>query len=598
MSSFDADVPIALKWGKIVYTREISVQPGARATDLKRDVQTLTNVPTTRQKLLCPKFWKGALKDADNLPENFSIPKGHDALLVTLIGSAEVMVEKSQDERPRFVEDMTPEELKAAQRMLAREETDVNDDPPEGDIVALQLVPEDRNDGKMEAYQYNRLVNGLPQRKIEDRLRVRRESSDPGAVLGEVAMTLGLELRRAYVNSLAVLYDGTLVCALDDGHVEMWRRGELVKDVVHEGGKGGVDEVVAFPSSSVDSPAFATGGRGIVRIWNYEGDCIAGFPSAPGTTPTSLATGSISDNSDNGNFVYLASCVRVTHRSNPHQFRLVPQDEDGRRRRAAAEELEITIQENLAKTSRCVEFWIHSGAFEGSSALQLGSGIIQPDHDEHAAPVTDLVVVNDNLICGDEWGGIQIFKWYAENIRSNNMAYRKSAFLQFRCSGSGCRIACMEPVQDNLLAVSTDTLQRSVEEGSRLLSSAKPLQVTNPRAVFIVDLDRALIRAVLDAHSDVVQCMCSLPTGGLLSGGGKMDATVRVWEASVISPAFLLQGEKEGGRVEEEGPVLTDARKLEEPGYVFDLKVLPDSEPGSKIYAVAGARYNVVKIVI
>ena len=37
---------------------------------------------------------------------------------------------------------------------------------------------------------------------------------------------------------------------------------------------------------------------------------------------------------------------------------------------------------------------------------------------------------------------------------------------------------------------------------------------------------------------------------------------------------------------------------LKEPGYVFDLKVLPDCEPGSQIYAVAGARYNIVKIVI
>ena len=41
-----------------------------------------------------------------------------------------------------------------------------------------------------------------------------------------------------------------------------------------------------------------------------------------------------------------------------------------------------------------------------------------------------------------------------------------------------------------------------------------------------------------------------------------------------------------------------NAEKFDDLGYVFDLKVLRDNEPGSNIYAIAGARYSVVDIVI
>eukprot|EP01083_Nonionella_stella_P153555 493543_1 len=52
-------------------------------------------------------------------------------------------------------------------------------------------------------------------------------------LLGEVAMTMGMELRRAYVNSITVLHNGTLVSGLDDGHVHLWRRGALIQDLIH-----------------------------------------------------------------------------------------------------------------------------------------------------------------------------------------------------------------------------------------------------------------------------------------------------------------------------------------------------------------------------
>ena len=71
-----------------------------------------------------------------------------------------------------------------------------------------------------------------------------------------------------------------------------------------------------------------------------------------------------------------------------------------------------------------------------------------------------------------------------------------------------------------------------------------------------------------------------------------MDAKVRVWDQQAVSNA-MLDSDTSDGRVR----VLTEAKVMSQPGYVFDLKVLPDSN-GSDIYAIAAARYNVIKIVI
>ena len=604
-------VPITLKWGKTIFTSKISVKLGSDAGLLKHQVQSLTNVPPSRQKLLCPKCWRGALKDTDHIPLDIIVPKGKNSISVTLIGSAEVLVEKPPEARPRFIEDMTTEEVKQEEtsRLIAGHDSleEESTSTVVGDIIALQRISEDRNDGKMEMYQYNRLVSGLPQRQIEDKLRIRQDRSesegdvDAGvvpALLGEIAMTMGSELRRAYVNSLAVLKDGTLVSGLDDGHVQMWRRGELVKDIMHEGSNaGGVDQVVSFQTSDVDSPAFATGGRGSIRIWSDDGDSVMMFPSPLGTSPASLAIGRIPGNEQNSDVKFLASCFKVTRETNPNMFRLVPQDEAGRRRREAAESQERAIQEGLVRTSQCVQVWFYNGSGSDGDAVRLGSEIIAPIHDDNEAPVlTKVAVSNENkLVCGDERGGLRIFKFAVESA-SGNFSYRQSAFLQFQSLGFDCSIACMEPIEGNLMVVSTDAQQSSTQQaGTRIMSSsATLLNVTNPRAVFIVDLGKAAVRTVLDAHSDVVRCICPLPNGGILTGGGKMDATVRVWDAMAISAA-LIQGEHAN---EEDVPVLTEADKLKEPGYVFDLKVLPDADPSSTLYAVAGARYNVVKIVI
>ena len=76
-----------------------------------------------------------------------------------------------------------------------------------------------------------------------------------------------------------------------------------------------------------------------------------------------------------------------------------------------------------------------------------------------------------------------------------------------------------------------------------------------------------------------------------------MDATVRLWEPENVTMA--LQNMKSADDENEDVPTFKDCRILKEPGYVFDLKVLPESNlNSSNVYAIAGARYNVIKIVI
>lgn len=361
-------IPVALKWGKTTHDGDghLVIRPGAPSGDFKLRVESLTGVPVRRQKLLCPKAWRGPLKD--EFPAIVAAPKGKRAAhVVTLIGSAETLVETPAGERPRFEEDMTPEEVWRAARggaAVGEEEGDVVDVP------ALQLeAGMERDDGKMEAYQYNRLVTGLPQHQINDAL-VRRKNGGKGgrgkdpngndeekpqstsSLEGEVAMTMGMELRRAYVNSLAVLADGTIVSGLDDGHVQLWRRGRMVRDARHPSPR--VDRVLRLPSSSSaandDGPAFATAGDGAICLWSEAGERLARFGTVPGTTPASVAAGSATDGAGDVHR-YLAACLRVTREVDPHQFRLVPQNEAERRRREAAEARERTMRNELARAS-------------------------------------------------------------------------------------------------------------------------------------------------------------------------------------------------------------------------------------------------------
>jgi WD40 repeat protein len=569
-----------LKWGKQSFT--LPIHQGEPAAELKHRVQSITNVPPSRQKLLCPKLWKGTLNDTDCISV---IDASKGKLVVTLVGSADTIVDKPPDERPRFLEDMSPEELKQVQRDEWAKANEGGEEVAIVDIVALQNeVGFDRDDGKMEMYEYNRFVTGLPQHQINDILVHRKKSSESNEAVideresqlkGVLAMTMGMELRRAYVNALDVLPNGTLISGYDDGHVQMWRRGQMVKDIKHT--SGGVDHVLTIPSLNVDDPGFITAGSGTICIWTEEGHRLLEFGSFPGTSPASIATGSIIGH---GNMRYLASCYRVTRQGDPSQFRLAPQNEQERRRRAAAELQESMIQSNLLRASKCVKVWFYGDNVNGVFSEET----ITPDNFEAVAPTTHLANLNGQLVCGDSWGCVRIFQWTVGNNQPRSR--RQSELLQF--TGCMCQVAAMESICDNLLAVSIDAAPLEVP----LMSSATQLHVASPKGVAIIDIKTKALTAILNAHVDTVRCICPLPDKGILTAGGRFDATVRLWNSSTVANA--ISKEKSEG---DETIVLTEATTLKEPGYVFDLKVLHDSG-SSSVFAVASARYNVIKIVI
>merc|ERR1711920_277547 len=121
----------------------------------------------------------------------------------------------------------------------------------------------------------------------------------------------------------------------------------------------------------------------------------------------------------------------------------------------------------------------------------------------------------------------------------------------------------------------------SATSADRAIPESTALRVSTAQAVFLVNVLRGTVLAVLDAHKDVVRCMCVLPTG-LATGGGKQDATVRIWETS----------QWQNATTEASAAILSEASALKELGYVFALTVLLDAKPGSQLFALAAARYN------
>lgn len=648
---------VTLKWGKKTYVNEqLSIVPGqSTVLDLKVQVNSLTGVPVARQKLLCPKAWKGTLQKDDNdviLPPDFDISgKGGNkgVIVVTLIGSAETIDElrppiitdnnntnhykkgmrvnyntangnvqpqictilavdlddalepyytvRMEDGREKQTDNAHLKPLSNS-TIIASNGNDKTNVPVDCekivDIVALQLDPSgiDRDDGKkMGTYEYNRLITGLPQHQINDMLIGRsRNMTSSSPLLGEVAMTMGQELRRAYINSIDVLHNGTIVSGLDDGHVMLWSRGRLLKDARHA--SNCVEHVRTLPPSlsgvKEDGPSFITAGGGMICLWNEDGEIIWSRGSPSGTSPASIACGRIGNNTDGESLTYLAACFRVTREVDPNQFRLVPQNDAERQRRVDALARERMIQHELLEVTRAIKVWMYNGksqagnSGDGALSVVVRETFAQFDPQEEIASITHLLHMDDGqLASGDNSGVIRIFVW--STLQERGLSELNPP-IQFR---GGYSIACLEKVHNQLLAVS---LQPS-GDSTRVYPSAIAHDVISPFGIYIMD-NRGTLKTLFVAHSDVVRCICPLPDGSLLSAGGKLDATVRMWDSLVISDSVKACESRE-----EEMRVVSDATIMKEPGYVFDLKVLSDSN-GSCVYAIAAARYNVIKIII
>ena len=585
-------IPTTLKWSKKVYSSSdgdgfeaLAIQPGASTNEFKQTIEQLTGVPIARQKLLCKHGWKGTLKNDDTFDANLSLPAKQSSLVVTLIGSAEKLPEPPKT-RTKFQEDITPEELEAERHRKQVED----EDKAEGMIVALQRPPGDSRDADSnrtaEPYQYDRMTYGLPQYRIEAILRDRRTKHD-GKLAGNVVMTLGLELRRAYVNDLAVLADGTLVSALDDGHVQLWRHAEVVEDIVHGSADGGgVEHVVTMPqlpSDGGNGPAFATAGQGVVRLWDEDGQGLAALRSPLGTSPCAIVATTLGQGNDASTL--LATSFKITHQSDPNQFRLVPQDEAGRQRRAAAEEQERQLQQQLAMSASRVHCFIRRGSQISQMEIDQGGSLV---------PITALATLTTNdgsavLVLGDAAGRLRV-----NRFRSDNNAVDRDEYLtlQLRTNdGSVPSIVCIVPLGESLIAVSTRQVSREVNH-EQTHSSATEVNLPVAQAVHIIDLATLTCKATLNGHKDVVHALCLLPSRHLATCGGKMDAKTRVWDLS------KRRDEMTGNGADTPIWAESDSRELEEVGYVFGLAVLPDTKPGSQHYALAAARYNIVRMCI
>ena len=566
----------------------LAIQPGASTNEFKQTIEQLTGVPVARQKLLCKHGWKGTLKSDDAFAANLSLPAKQSSLVVTLIGSAEKLPEPPKT-RTKFQEDITPEELEAERHRKQMED----EDKAEGMIVALQRPPGDSRNADSnrtaEPYQYDRMTYGLPQYRIEAILRDRRTKHD-GKLVGNVVMTLGLELRRAYVNDLAVLPDGALVSALDDGHVQLWRHAEMVEDLVHGNADGGgVEHVVTMPqlpSDAGNGPAFATAGQGVVRLWDEDGQGLAALRPPPGTSPCAIAATTLGQGDDASTL--FATAFKITHQSDPNQFRLVPQDEAGRQRRAAAEEQERQLQQQLAMSASRLHCYIR----KGNQINQMEIGPM--DHGGPLVPITALATLTTNdgsavLALGDAAGRLRVNRFQSDNNAVDRDEYLN---LQLRTNdGRVPSIVCIQPLGGSLIAVSTSQIGVEVNR-EQTHSSAVEVNLPVAQAVHIIDLATLTCNAILNGHKDVVHALCFLPDGSLATCGGKMDAKTRVWDLSKLHDEMTDNGAAT--------PIWTEAtsRELEEVGYIFGLAVLPDTKPGSQHYALAAARYNVVRMCI
>lgn len=589
-------IPTTLKWSKKVFSSSdgdgleaLAIQSGASTNEFKQTIEQLTGVPVARQKLLCKHGWKGTLKSDDAFAANLSLPAKQSSLVVTLIGSAEKLPEPPKT-RTKFQEDITPEEMEAERHRKQMED----EDKAEGMIVALQRPPGDSRNADSnrtsEPYQYDRMTYGLPQYRIDSILRDRRTKHE-GKLAGNVVMTLGLELRRAYVNDLAVLADGTLVSALDDGHVQLWRHAEMVEDTVHGNADGGgVEHVVTMPqlpSDGGNGPAFATAGQGVVRLWDEDGQGLAALRSPPGTSPCAIVATTLGQGNDASTL--LATSFKITHQSDPNQFRLVPQDEAGRQRRAAAEEQERQLQQQLAMSASRVHCFIRRG--NQISQMEIVAPI---DEGGPLVPITALATLTTSdgsavLVLGDATGRLRV-----NRFRSDNNAVDRDEYLNLQLrtnDGNVPSIVCMEPLGESLLAVSTRQIggEANPEQSH---SSAIEVNLPVAQSVHIIDLASLTCKAALNGHKDVVRALRLLPDGSLATCGGKMDAKTRVWDLSKLQDEMTGNGAKISTWTE------ADSRELEEVGYVFGLAVLPDTKPGSQHYALAAARYNVVRMCI
>jgi len=675
-------VSVFLKWTKKLIEFEITIPTLPSNIDdndgsftkftgksFKDVVYSLTKVPVDRQKIVVAKsktskikWWKGILKDdfdfsSTLIAQEDNVNAGEAKtieLRATLMGTAEVLASKEEHTQTVFIEDMTPAEKKAEE---LREMMD-SMDKVAAMIPALQIPPQHRQPGNSsnnnedenkesvddammpivsefeETRAYDRLVHGFSQLRIDALLR--RQQKKPQSqqpLVGRAVMTMGLELQRAYANDLTVLnQDGTLVSGMDDGHVQMWKHCQRIRDFIHQpvhNSFPGVDSVLTLDNNEQSSVSFATAGRGCIRFWDSEGDSLPLLVRSPLPygSPTGLVKMPVKHPAGTKNLLCLASRFRIVFPPS-RRPRLAPQDDEGRRRIAEIEATEERTNEEISQLSKTVQILF---AEIGSDKDSNGNPTLQYKFLHMPHPVTALESWNDNgnviLAVGDNQGGIMLWRINASmdaavgNSRNPSLSCTKLKYIRTtsleNTTQSRSSIVCMKYLSETKqLLVSTReiapvSLSPLSIDALDVATTNLPLQL--PQAVQSIKVDGILdgsqqhdttVLFSLDGHKDVVHCLLPLPNGDLLTAGGKLDATTQIWSRSQL---------REAGEGKES--VLTTAavaNLCKDAGYIFAAKVLQDfkgkgSSTGSSSsdsqvdqspFAIAVARYNVVKIVI
>jgi len=616
-------IPAVVKWGKQRY--DVLLRPGSSSDALKEEMFLFTGVPPGRQRMMCPGAWKGMLKAGAVLDETLALAAGQTEFSIMLVGTAEKMEEA--EKTIVFAEDLKETGGNAEMK---------GDEIDACNIIALQKIPRARDDRKVEWYRYSHFVLGQPQRQIEDYIRRQREQvlqgeRGPRLLRDCCVAQFGVELGASYISVLAVLSDGTLVSGMENGKIQLWRHCERLREVVH-----GPDAISCVTTlQGCHGVAFATGAAGSVKFWSSEGDCLKTFMAFYGTTPTCLVA------LCSPAYNCLAVVFRQARPFDPNAFRLVPANEEQRRRRAEAEAAQVQAQ---------AAFDLHSSQVQILELSERGDirlTFLGPI-DSLGSFVTSLAVMGcDGIVAGNAQGGLHLWSLGNSAVGNSVLEWKFTKALQLwpnvanvgdgGVGSGGVSVVCMQAlaVNSNVLAVSVEATS-SAHNGA---GSGVARAYIPTHGVVLIDMATCVVLAVLTAHTDVVRCMCAMPDGGLVTGGGKRDATVRTWHPSQwhaskerlpseTAPGLSFdsnlahlnidsartdaqQGESaREGEATVEDPAGTVAyqqgvvpklvqgavQTLRELGYVFALTILADEKQGSQVFALAGARYNTVKI--
>ena len=651
-------VPAVVKWGKERFN--VLLHPGSPVDELKQELYRLTMVPVERQKAMCPRAWKGALKDGTTLSEALALKPGESELTIMLMGSAEA-APVAPAEPTVFQEDISPEAAAAAEAAATAEAVAA----AEGMIPALQLPPgAERAESKALMsnlpIKYNHFVSGLAQDSIEQTLRTQR--ADGGRLLDVCAMTLGHELGKAYVNAVACLGDGTCVSGCDNGRMQLWKHGRRVVEIMHEGPLGallgGTPEAVACLAALPDAPhgvAFASGGDGSVKMWTADGELVATFMAPAGTAPRRLVAlghgdGGGGHGGRGGGAGAGAGLGVVFHQARPFDasaFRLPPQTDEQRRRRAeamAAQAAQAAEFERIARSVTVIDLVrppetdiSDGGATAAGGGAPVPRATVLPG-DVAAAPVMALAELRGTgtvqMASGDTRGGLRVFRrgGGGAGALAGGDGWVQSGHLHLASAGCSVAVVLLEPLssqrrqqqQPTLLAaalsMATAAGGGADADGATTAEAAAPpgaAVLDVPRTahgapVLVLDALRGHALALLDAHTDLVRCMCAMPDGALLTGGGKHDGTVKVWANALWQnaprPSSAAEDEHgdEGAAVSSGGSAGAQVSEVREAtqtlsapgGYVFGMAILPDAKPGSTQFALACARYNTVRILL